>query len=47
MNAKVSEDKQKKIMSNTGVTIQIYVKTLTGKTLTLDINSSDSIETLK
>jgi hypothetical protein len=44
MNAKISEDKQRKIMSQTGVTLQLYIKTLTGKTITIDINSSDTIE---
>lgn len=47
MNAKVSDDKQKKIMSKTGVTLEIYIKTLTGKTLTIYIDSSDTIEVLK
>ena len=27
--------------------MQIFVKTLTGKTITLDVESSDSIETVK
>jgi len=27
--------------------MEIYVKTLTGKTITLDVESSDSIETIK
>jgi hypothetical protein len=37
MNAKVSDEKQRKIMSHTGVRLTIYIKTLTGKTLTIDI----------
>ncbi len=27
--------------------MQIYIKTLTGKTLTIDVEPSDSLETLK
>jgi len=29
------------------MTMQIFVKTLTGKTITLDVDSSDSIENIK
>ena len=29
------------------MTMQIFVKTLTGKTITLDAESSDNIETIK
>lgn len=28
-------------------TMQIFIKTLTGKTITLDVNSSDTIEQIK
>jgi ubiquitin len=31
----------------TGGTMQIFVKTLTGKTITLDVNASDTIEHVK
>lgn len=34
-------------MSSTGVQLQIYVKTLTGKTLTINLESTDLIQTLK
>jgi hypothetical protein len=30
-----------------GGSMQIFVKTLTGKTLTLDVDSDDTIETIK
>lgn len=30
-----------------GGTMQIYIKTLTGKTVTLDVESSDTIENVK
>ena len=30
-----------------GLKMQIFVKTLTGKTITLDVESSDTIETVK
>lgn len=29
------------------MSMQIFIKTLTGKTITLDVDSSDSIETIK
>ena len=32
---------------NNYLTMQIFVKTLTGKTITLDVEPSDSIETVK
>lgn len=33
--------------NNIFITMQIFVKTLTGKTITLDVESGDSIETVK
>jgi ubiquitin len=35
------------INNNIFLTMQIFVKTLTGKTITLDVEPSDSIETVK
>jgi ubiquitin len=34
-------------INNIFFTMQIFVKTLTGKTITLDVEASDSIETVK
>lgn len=34
-------------LSNSSAAMQIFVKTLTGKTITLEVESSDSIETVK
>lgn len=36
-----------KYFNNYFITMQIFVKTLTGKTITLDVEASDSIETVK
>jgi len=33
--------------NTTTMSMQIFVKTLTGKTITLDVESSDTIETVK
>ena|SRR5688572_31546976 len=41
----ISHQKQKNKKKMSGM--QIFVKTLTGKTITLDVESSDTIETIK
>ena len=43
MNHKIVKDKSLHISIN----MQIFVKTLTGKTITLDVESSDTIENVK
>lgn len=47
INSKVSDEKARKLLNHQSISYQIYVKTLTGKTLTLAVESSDSIETVK
>lgn len=47
INSKVYDEKSRKLLNHVKSSYQIYVKTLTGKTLTLDVDSTDSIETVK
>jgi hypothetical protein len=43
MNAKLSDEKKRKIMNHSSVKLELYIKTLTGKTLTIFLESSDLV----
>lgn len=41
------QKKSSQILTNTHLTMQIFIKTLTGKTITLEVEPSDSIDNVK
>lgn len=47
INSKVDDEKARRLLNHQKSSYQIFVKTLTGKTLTLEVDSTDSIETVK